>query len=128
MSENTHGVEIDSVWKHKDIDRKVRVTGLDYTSFGEPYIDFEGVGELLFGGERIEIFLKYYEPSSLSAVRGVVFVSDNEGNNFYVPATKLEGFNDWCERYPDGDPSGDYYEHATLVEGEMYIVDIIDKV
>lgn len=121
-------IEIDSVWKYKNNDRKVRVTELDLTSFGEPYIGFEGVNELVFGGERQEVFLKYYEPSSLSAVRGVVFVSDNEGNNFYVPANKLDGFNDWCERYPDGDPSGNYYEHATLVEGDVYIVDIIDKV
>lgn len=121
-------IDIDSVWRYKKNDRKVRVTEIDKTRGQEPFIDYEGVNELLFGGERQSVFLKNYEPSSLSAVRSVVFVSDNEGNNFYVPANKLDGFNDWCERYPDGDPSGNYYEHATLVEGEMYVVDIIDKI
>lgn len=121
-------IEIDSVWKYKKSNRKVRVTEIGETRGGELFFYYEGVGELLFGGERQSVFLKNYEPSSLSAVRNVVFVSDNEGNNFYIPANKLDGFNDWCERYPDGDPSGNYYEHATLVEGEVYVVDIIDKV
>ena len=121
-------IKIDSVWKRKENNRKVRVTEIDEMRGGEPYIGFEGVNELLFGGERQETFLKYYEPSSLSAVRNVVFVSDNEGNNFYIPANKIDDFYDWCKRYPSGDPSGDYFKDATLVEGEIYIVDIIDKI
>ena len=53
----------------------------------------------------------------------VVFVSDNDGNSYYIPKDKLE---DW---YLDVDTeyfydSGITPDYATLVEGECFVVDI----
>ena len=53
----------------------------------------------------------------------VVFVSDGEGDNYYIPKEKL---NDWqcLLELEDMGCGGDIPDYATLVEGGLYVVDI----
>ncbi|WP_201556282.1 hypothetical protein [Psychrobacter sp. 72-O-c] len=55
--------------------------------------------------------------------KNVVITTDNEGNNYYVAVDRLNDFSDWC----DSEPDGDEFEHGTLFEGELFVVDIIKK-
>ena len=49
--------------------------------------------------------------------------TDNEGNNYYIPADKLSDFAEWCDSEPDGDD----YEHGTPFDGQIFVIDIIRK-
>jgi len=53
----------------------------------------------------------------------VVFVSDGEGDKYYIPKEKL---NDWqcLLELEDMGCGGDIPDYATLVEGGLYVVDI----
>lgn len=53
----------------------------------------------------------------------VVMTTDYEGNKYYVPVDKLNEFDEWCESEPDSE-----FEHATLYEGELFVVNIVRKV
>lgn len=56
--------------------------------------------------------------------KNVVITTDNEGNNYYVPENKFSDFSDWCESEPDGNE----FEHGTLFEDDVFVVDIIKKI
>ncbi len=56
--------------------------------------------------------------------KNVVITTDYEGNKYYIPEDKLQDFSDWCESEPDGNE----FEHGTLFEGEIFVVDIIEKI
>ena len=56
--------------------------------------------------------------------KNVVITTDNEGNNYYIPADKIADFSDWCDSEPDGND----YPHGVQFDGKVFIVDIISEV
>lgn len=54
-------------------------------------------------------------------VKGVVFTSDMEGNKFYIPESKMF---EWFELI---EAEYNVPEWATPVEGELFVVDIKEK-
>lgn len=59
----------------------------------------------------------------------VVFVSDENASLFYIPVDKLRHWNDFVDdQYFHGVIDlGLYPEYATPVEGETYVVNIIEE-
>lgn len=59
--------------------------------------------------------------------RGVVFVQDEGGNNYYIPKGKLEEWNYYIDLEHFVKNGGDVPKYATLVEGEEFVYDIIER-
>lgn len=59
--------------------------------------------------------------------KNVVFVKDEGGNNYYIPKDKLDEWNDYVDEEYFTNNGGDVPDYATLVEGEMFIFDIVGK-
>lgn len=59
--------------------------------------------------------------------RGVVFVQDEDGNNYYIPKDKLEEWNYYVDLDYFVKNGGDVPEYATLVEGEEFVYDIVER-
>lgn len=59
--------------------------------------------------------------------KGVVFVQDEDGNNYYIPKDKLEEWNNHVDVAYFTNSGGDVPYYATLVEGEMFVFDIVSK-
>lgn len=59
--------------------------------------------------------------------RGVVFVQDEDGNNYYIPKDKLDEWNDYVDVEYFTNSGGDTPSWATLVEGEMFVFDILER-
>lgn len=59
----------------------------------------------------------------------VVFVSDEDANLFYIPVDRLSHWNDFVDdQYFHGVIDlGLYPDYATPVEGEIYVVNIIEE-
>lgn len=59
----------------------------------------------------------------------VVFVSDENGDVFYIPKDKLRHWNNFVDdQYFHGIIDlGTYPDYATPVEGETYVVDIKEE-
>ena len=59
--------------------------------------------------------------------KGVIFVQDEDGNNYYIPKDKLDEWNYYVDLEYFVNNGGDVLEYATLVEGEMFVFDIVSK-
>ena len=59
----------------------------------------------------------------------VVFVSDENASLFYIPVDKLQHWNNFVDdQYFHGIiETGEYPNYATPVEGETYLVNIIEE-
>ena len=59
--------------------------------------------------------------------RGVIFTTDGEGDKYYIPEDKMFIWDEMIERHYGDSDGFDVPKWATLVEGEVYIVDIKEK-
>lgn len=60
--------------------------------------------------------------------KGVIFTTDGNGNNFYIPEDKMFIWDEMVEaQYGDDGVDMDTPAWATSVEGEVYIVDIKER-
>lgn len=59
--------------------------------------------------------------------KGVVFVKDEDGNNYYIPKGKLEEWNNYVDLEYFTNNGGDVPDYATLVEGEEFVYDIVER-
>lgn len=60
--------------------------------------------------------------------KGVIFTTDGNGNNFYIPEDKMFIWDEMVEaQYGDDGVDLDAPNWAKPVEGEVYIVDIKER-
>lgn len=59
--------------------------------------------------------------------KGVVFVQDEDGNNYYIPKDKLDEWNYYVDLEYFVNDGGEVPDYATLVEGEEFVYDIVSK-
>lgn len=59
--------------------------------------------------------------------RGVVFVQDEDGNSYYIPKDKLDEWNNYVDLEYFVNNGGDVPDYATLVEGECFVYDIVER-
>lgn len=60
--------------------------------------------------------------------KGVIFTTDGNGNNYYIPENKMFVWEEFIESQYGGDGADlDAPAWAVGVEGEVYIVDIREK-
>lgn len=59
--------------------------------------------------------------------KGVVFVQDEDGNNFYIPREKLDEWDYYVDLEYFTKNGGDVPEYATLVECECFVFDIVER-
>jgi len=59
--------------------------------------------------------------------KGVVFVQDEDGNDYYIPKDKIDEWNHYVDLEYFVKSGGDVPEYATLVEGECFVYDIIER-
>ena len=59
--------------------------------------------------------------------KSVVFVQDEDSNNYYIPKDKLEEWNYHVNLECFVKNGGDVPDYATLVEGEQFVYDIVER-
>lgn len=59
--------------------------------------------------------------------RGVVFVQDEDGNKYYIPKDKMDEWNYYVDLEYFVKNGGDVPDYATLVEGEQFVYDIVER-
>lgn len=66
------------------------------------------------------------EDVSQEIAKGVVFVADGDGHNYYVPKDKLSDFDKWLES--EEAEMGETPDWATGFDGQQFVVDIISEI
>lgn len=59
--------------------------------------------------------------------KGVIFTTDSEGNKYYIPESKMYEWDEVVESYGRDGEEMNIPSWATSVEGEVYIVDIKER-